>query len=102
MKKILFILFAAILLSAFIPWKKGPTGIQGLIEPADGAKKVWAISGQDTFSVIPAEGKFKVDTKAGMWRLIVEAVPPYKDAAMNEVFVQENQTTDVGVIKLYK
>ena len=65
------------------------SGIRGTIDPIDGAKKVWAISGVDSNAVIPVAGKFSIDVKPGNYKVVVEGV-----------LVLENQPTDVGVIKL--
>ena len=101
MKKIAFILCAAfIAFCAFIPSSRFKASITGSIDPADAAKKVWAISGKDTLSSVPMSGKFAVEVTAGTWKLVVEAVPPYKSTVIDNVQAQEGQATDVGVIRL--
>ncbi|WEK33968.1 MAG: carboxypeptidase-like regulatory domain-containing protein [Candidatus Pseudobacter hemicellulosilyticus] len=75
--------------------------IKGTISPADGATRVWALSGTDTLKASVAEGAFEITgAKAGTYRLIVEAKPPYKNAAKDGVTVADGQPTDVGEIKL--
>ncbi len=76
------------------------SGIHGTIDPADAARKVWAINGADSFSTIPVSGKFSVEVKPGNWFLLVEGIPPYKNAVMNSILVLDNQSTDAGVIKM--
>ena len=99
MKRI-FILLMLIVIFGFISGNYYKSGLHGLIEPVDGARKVWAISGTDSFSTIPVVGKFAIDLKPGSWTVIVEAVSPLKNAMMDNVLVQENQSTDVGLITL--
>ena len=102
MKKIALIAVAVlVLLTAFINNKSYTvSGIQGTINPADGAKKIWAISGKDTVSVIPSSGGFSIDVKPGTWNVYVEANKPYKDATVSNVIVDAGKYTDAGEIKL--
>lgn len=75
--------------------------IKGTISPADGATRVWALSGTDTLKASVEQGAFEITgAKAGTYRLIVEAKPPYKNAAKDGVTVADGQPTDVGEIKL--
>jgi hypothetical protein len=76
------------------------SGIHGTVDPADGARKVWAISGTDSFSTIPVSGKFSVEVKPGNWSLILEGNPPYKNTSVNSVLVLDNQSTDAGIIRM--
>ena len=76
------------------------SGIQGTIDPPEGAKRIWAVSGKDSVSIIPAPGSFIMDVKPGSWKLVVEAVLPYKNVERDAVLVIEGQLTDVGLIKL--
>lgn len=75
--------------------------IKGTITPADGATKVWALSTADTLKADIQSGSFEiVNAKAGTYRLIVEAKPPYKNTAKDNVTVADGQATNVGEIKL--
>ena len=102
MKKKAMLLFAAviILMSAFVNGKLLKSGAQGIVNPADGAKEVWAISNSDSVSVVPESGNFSLDLKPGMWKIHVVAVPPFKDAFVDNVTVQDGKYTNVGEIKL--
>jgi len=101
MKNLTIILFVAIIIISFIAFRSDViSGIQGSIDPPQGAKKVTAISGSDSVSVIPAGGHFSIQVKQGTWRLSVEAVAPYKSEVLENIVVQPEQFTDVGVIKL--
>lgn len=82
--------------------KKIVTGtIEGAIEPAESAKRVWAISSAaDSAQSAPAMGKFSIPVKAGTWKIIVEAAAPYKDAVVDNLVVEEGKSTNVGVITL--
>ncbi|HLG41453.1 MAG TPA: hypothetical protein VI461_17365, partial [Chitinophagaceae bacterium] len=85
---------------AFSPRSDLKSSIYGTIDPPDGAQKIWAINGTDSFSAVPVMGKFSLDVKPGNWALKVVAIKPYKDAIVENILVQENQSTDAGVIKL--
>ena len=76
------------------------SGIHGTIEPADGALKVWAINGNDSLGAIPVSGKFSISVKPGTWGLLLEGNAPYKNTSVNSVLVLDNQSTDVGVIRM--
>ena len=101
MKKTMILICATILLIAAFAFRSNfKCGIYGTIDPVDGAKRVWAISGRDSFQAIPVSGKFSIDTKPGTWRVSVEAVDAGKSLSIDNVLVVESQFTDVGVIKI--
>ena len=75
--------------------------IRGTVSPADGALRVWAVSSADTAKGNIASRAFEVVTaKEGTYKLIVEAKPPYKNVAKDNVVVVNGQVTDVGEINL--
>lgn len=98
MKNIVGTMIAVVLISNFAIDDRA--GIQGTIDPPEGAKRIWAVSGTDTVAIIPAPGSFIMDVKPGSWNLVVEAVLPYKNAQREGILVTEGQITDVGLIKL--
>lgn len=100
MKKLVVILCIAFMATSAFISRPAKSSIYGTIDPTDGAKKVWAISGTDSASAIPSMGKFSIDVDPGTWMVYVEAVKPYKNATVSNILVQENQSTDAGVIKL--
>lgn len=100
--KYLVIICLAFLATAWVI-ERNPTitSIYGSIEPVEGGKKVFAIKGTDTVAVVPQDGKFSVAVgSAGNWKIYVQATPPYKDAAVNNIMVEEGKSSDVGIIKL--
>ena len=98
MKNTLGFILSVILFSAFA--LNDRSAIQGTIDPPEGARRIWAVSGKDTVSIIPAPGSFLIDVKPGSWKLVVEAVLPYKNAEREAILVAEGQITDIGLIKL--
>jgi hypothetical protein len=77
--------------------------IHGTVSPAEGAVRVWAISNSDTAKGNLQNGAFEIVTnKEGTYRVIVEAVPPYRNASKDNVSVANGQSTDVGQINLEK
>ena len=75
--------------------------IKGTITPAEGATRAWALSATDTLKAEIHLGSFVIaNVKAGTYRVIIEAKPPYKNTAKDNVKVADNQPTDVGEIKL--
>jgi hypothetical protein len=99
-KLILLTCIAFFAVSAFISRDNAISSIYGSIEPADAAKKVFAIKGTDTLTVIPGNGKFSIAVSAGVWKLLVEAMPPYKNAVVENIRVDEGISTDAGMITL--
>ena len=98
MKNIIGIAVTVLIMSAFNSDYR--SGIQGTIDPPEGAKRIWAVSGKDTVSIIPAPGSFIMDVKPGTWKLVVEAVLPYKNAERESILVMDGEITDIGLIKL--
>ena len=98
MKNLIGVIISIVLISSFASMDR--SGIQGTIDPPEGAKRIWAVSGKDSVSIIPAPGSFIMDVKPGSWKLVVEAVLPYKNVERDAVLVVEGELTDVGLIKL--
>jgi hypothetical protein len=91
--------FMATGLFAFNVFTSG--SIKGTIMPADGATRVWALSPTDTLRATIISGAYVIkDAKPGSYRVIIEAKPPYKNAAKDSVVVIDGQTAEVGEIKL--
>jgi hypothetical protein len=104
MKKIK-LAFIALSISAagLLAFHKTPAGggIRGTVSPAEGAKTVWAVSTSDTAKGSVMNGAFEITTnKEGVYKVIVEAIPPYRNAAKDNVTVVNGQSTDVGQINL--
>ena len=78
------------------------TSITGKISPADGAEVVWAIGITDSVKAMVALGSFSIQVKPGLYKLIVDAKEPLKDAQLDNLDVKENQILDVGEIILQK
>ena len=75
--------------------------LKGRVTPADGASMAWIISVTDTLKVPITAGTFEVGyVKAGTYRVIIEARPPYRNTAKEGITVQDGQTNDIGEIKL--
>ncbi len=100
MKNAIAIVISIFLISSFAA--KYRSGIQGTIDPPEGARRIWAISGKDSVSIVPAPGSFLIEVKPGSWKLVVEAVLPYKNSERESILVTDDQITDVGLIKLEK
>ena len=93
------IAFAAAGLFAFNAVKTG--SVKGSVNPADAAVRAWALSSTDTLKAEINKGTFEItDAKPGTDRVIIEAKPPYKNAAKDGVTVADGQATDIGEIKL--
>ncbi len=81
---------------------KNQTSIIGRVTPIDGANVAWAISGRDSASSNIVNGTFSFSVKPGIFKVIVDAVEPYKDAILENINVKEGQTVDVGEIFLQR
>jgi len=96
------ILALSVATAGLFAFKSIDTGsIKGTITPADGATKAWALSSSDTLKADIQGGSFEItNAKAGSYRLIIEAKPPYRNTAKDNVAVTDGQPTNVGEIKL--
>ncbi|HTQ28577.1 MAG TPA: carboxypeptidase-like regulatory domain-containing protein [Puia sp.] len=103
MKNKSWALAAAFLMAAalfgFVTVRDG--SVKGMVTPVDGGINVWADSGTDTLKSQVHNGAFEIaGAKPGTYKLVVEAKPPYRNAAKDNVSVTDGQTTDVGEIRL--
>ena len=76
--------------------------IKGTLNPANSAVRVWALNATDTFRTTVGQGSgFEItNVKAGVYRLIIESTPPFKNTAKDSVTVTDGSATDVGEIKV--
>lgn len=75
--------------------------IKGVVIPADAATRAWALSSTDTLRATITQGAYEIkDARPGSYRLIIEAKPPFKNAAKDSVTVTDGQATEVGEIRL--
>lgn len=75
--------------------------VKGTVNPPDAATRVWVISPTDTLKATINQGSFEIpDVKPGTYKVVIEAKPPYKNAAKEGITVTDGQTSDVGEIKL--
>lgn len=99
--KLAVVAFSAAGLFAFTNLKSG--SIKGTVSPAEGAARAWAESSTDTLKALVINGTYEItDAKPGSYKIIIEAKPPYKNAAKDGVTVNDGQATDAGEIKLEK
>lgn len=91
-------------ITGIFSFKSPVTGtIRGTVSPPDGATRAWAISGRDTMRTNLSGGLFELSgAKAGVYRVIIEAEPPYKNGTRDNVVVADGQTVDIGVVSLDK
>ena len=97
---IIAIIFAISILNSFR--HKYQTSIVGRINPVGGANVAWALSGRDSTTSNIVNGAFSLEAKQGIYKVVIDAVEPYKDAILENVSVKEGQTIDVGEIMLQK
>ncbi len=77
--------------------------IKGTVSPSDGAVRAWAESSSDTLKADVINGSYEItNVKPGSYRVIIEAKPPYRNAAKENVTVNDGQAADAGEIKLEK
>ncbi|HMH32353.1 MAG TPA: carboxypeptidase-like regulatory domain-containing protein [Puia sp.] len=75
--------------------------VKGTVSPPDAAVRAWIVSATDTLKVPIDKGTFTIqDVKPGVYKVIIEAKPPYKNAAKDGITVADGQPSDVGEIKL--
>ncbi len=77
--------------------------IKGTVAPAEGGVRAWAESSTDTMKASIINGAYEItDVKPGTYKLVIEAKPPFKNAAKDGISVIDGQSTDAGEIRLEK
>jgi hypothetical protein len=101
-KKITFIaasLAMVFALFAFTNFKNG--SIKGSVSPSASATTAYVVSGMDTMRTNIKNGAFEIgEVKPGTYKLVIEAITPYKNFEKTGVVVNEKKATDVGEITL--
>lgn len=86
---------------AFVPGRAG--SIRGTVVPAEGGVRAWAESASDTIKAPIINGSYEIaDIRPGAYKVVIEAKPPYRNAAKDGVMVSDGQVTDAGEILLEK
>jgi len=89
----------AFALFAFTTFKNG--SISGTVSPSAAATSAYVVSGMDTMRTNIQNGAFEIrEVKPGTYKLVVEAIAPYKNFEKEGVVVKEKKATDVGEITL--
>jgi hypothetical protein len=95
--------FAVIAVCLFAFTKLQTGSIKGIVSPSDGAVRAWAETLSDTLKADIVNGAYEItNVKPGIYRVIIEAKPPYRNAAKENVTVVDGHATDAGEIKLEK
>ncbi|HEY2721289.1 MAG TPA: carboxypeptidase regulatory-like domain-containing protein [Chitinophagaceae bacterium] len=81
---------------------KNQTSIVGRINPVSAANTARAVSGHDSITSNIINGAFSFEAKPGIYKVVIDAVEPYKDAVLENINVKDGQTVDVGEIALQK
>ena len=89
----------AFALFAFTASKNG--SIKGTVSPSAAAISAYVVSGMDTMRTNIQNGAFEIgQVKPGTYKLVIEAIAPYKNFEKEGVVVNEKKATDVGEITL--
>jgi hypothetical protein len=103
-KKIAILLASLVIifsLFAFTSFKNG--SIKGSVSPSASATSAFVVSGMDTMRTNIQNGAFQIgEVKPGTYKLVIEAIAPYKNFEKAGVVVNEKKDTDVGEITLQK
>jgi len=90
-----------VILSAYA-FHKDQTSIIGRVNPLDGANSAWAVGGRDSSTSTIVNGTFTFSVKPGIYKVVVDAIEPYKDAVLENISVKEGQTVNLGEIMLQR
>ncbi len=93
-----------VIITALFSFKAlAPASITGRVTPPEAVKDVWAVSLTDTAHGSVSQGGFNIaNIKPGTYKVIIDAVAPFKDVVKEGVSVTEGQPVDLGEIKLEK
>jgi hypothetical protein len=98
MKKIRMALPAfAIAVASLVSFKTSPApSIKGKVTPANYAVRAWAITETDTLYTTIKDGNFEFpNARPGVYRIVIEALSPYRHMAKDGIVVKDGQATDV-------
>ena len=77
--------------------------IAGRIMPTAALKDVWAVSARDTVRALVMDGRFSIiNLKPGIYKVIINAVEPYKDVVREGIAITGGLPVDMGEIRLEK
>lgn len=77
--------------------------VRGTVTPQEAALHAFLFSAKDTLSVNVVQGAFQFpNVPSGNYKLMVEAVPPYRNGIKDGVLVTDGQFTDAGQLELQK
>lgn len=76
--------------------------ITGKVTPAESVTAVWAIKGKDSVKALLENGTFALSVQPGTYKVLIDAVDPYKDVVRKKITVSEKKPKDLGEIKLRK
>jgi hypothetical protein len=105
MKKLLSVVAAIFIITAGLFAFRGTFvgSIKGIVVPTDGASAAWAVSATDTFKTSVIQGAFEIaGVKPGTYRVLIQAVAPYKSTFKENVLVAEGVAADAGTFLLNK
>ena len=91
-----------LILSAYTFQNTDQTSITGRVNPLDGANSAWAVGGRDSSTSAIVNGTFSFSVKPGIYKVVVDAIEPYKDAVLENISVKEGQTVNLGEIMLQR
>ena|ERR1700678_1227561 len=92
---------AAAGLFAFSSLRDG--SIRGTVSPPEGGVWAWAESYTDTLKAPIVDGSYEITgARPGTYKVIIEAKPPYRNAAKDGLMVNDGQSSDAGEIRLEK
>ena len=74
--------------------------IKGQVVPAMALRNVWLINGKDTIQSRHIGSSFNLSVKPGKYTLLIDAVAPYKDHQFADILINNNNTMELGNIKL--
>jgi len=96
--------FLLILIAMVFSFRKPAGGtVRGNIIPIEGALHAFLFSKKDTISATITSGTFQFsNVVAGNYNLLVEAVPPYRNAVREGIRVADGEFTDAGQIELQR
>ena len=107
MKKSYFVfeVLSMILITLLVAFKSLQSAVIGKIIPSDGADAVFAMEKNDTVQItkrsVITNGRFAMDVKPGIYKLIIDVHEPFQDITLDNIEVKPGITTDLGEIRIH-
>lgn len=74
--------------------------IRGQVNPSVAVRNIWLIKERDTIAAPCEKNIFRLAVKPGNYSVWIDAVAPFQDKQLSNLYLSENTTVELGNIEL--